>query len=249
MRTSIIIPSMGRKDRLLRCIHRTMETAGDNEIEFCISLDADMESFSDVAALCRTKVCEDTKIVTGKISEKARLVVVHNVRRVGAIAAWNQGLGQATGDILVFFNDDCYPEDGWLDAALKAHKEELDGYGLVGFNAGYQDGNKLAVQYLFDRQFCIDVLGGVMAYPIFNFYYNDTVSNDLAKRANNFYWCEEAVVQHQHWSRPGVKKNMDDLDRENQPFADKDKVIYENWKAHGFPMDMIKPVLKKEETA
>lgn len=217
MRVSIVIPTMNRADRIERCVKRLFEVTPYDDLECVIVIDVDGESLRRVQELG-----ED------------RINVIFNAQRRGAIACWNQGLEAATGDILVFANDDCWWMPSWLDAALAAHQEKLNGYGLVGFNDGYQDGNVLAVHYLFDRQFCIDHLGGVMGYPVYEFYYVDTEANARAKLAKRFYWCQEAVVEHQHWSRPG-ENHFDEIDRENQPKAARDAIIFEARKAHGFP--------------
>jgi len=176
------------------------------------------------------------------VEGKPGVRVLFNEARQGAIACWNQGLAAASGDILVFGNDDCGWEPGWLDAALRAHREELGGYGLVGFNDGYQDGNTLAVHYLFDRRFCVDHLGGVMAYPHYQFYCNDTEANARAKAAGRFVWCKLAVVQHNHWTRPGGGE-ADALDRENSAKSAHDIAEFERRKALGFPND-FEAVLK-----
>jgi GT2 family glycosyltransferase len=218
---------MNRPARLARCVQQILATAGHLDIEVIVVIDCDVAS-------------RDTMISM----HDARLVVLFNGERRGAIACWNQGLAAATGNILVFFNDDCAPEPGWLDAALEAHQIQLNGYGLVGFNDGYQDGNRLSVQYLFDRQFCRDHLGGVMAYPVYQFYCNDTEANARAKRAGRFVWCRAAVVQHIHWTRPG-QTHKDTLDRENSPKAPRDEALFNLRRAHGFPNN-FDPVLKGE---
>jgi glycosyltransferase involved in cell wall biosynthesis len=224
---SIVLPSMNRPDRLVRCIQRILETTPYRPLEILVVIDVDTESRDRVLALNASPV----------------MVLFNEVRR-GAVACWNQGLSAATGDILCFFNDDCEPEPGWLEAALQAHQEQLGGYGLCGFSDGYQDGNILSVQYLFDRDFCIDHLGGVMAYPVYEFAWNDTESNSRAKRAGHFYWCQESVVQHRHWSRDGGQ--MDDLNRENMAMQGRDGYIYYERERQGFP-DNFEPVIRRDD--
>lgn len=221
---SVVIPSMGRAERLASCVKTLFQTVGKHTVECIVVIDCDRESVLAVEGLPKVKV-------------------LFNEERRGAIACWNQGLAKAKGDILVFGNDDCVWQDGWLDAALWCHQEELDGYGLVGFNDGYQDGNVLAVHYLFDRQFCVDHLGGVMAYPHYHFYCNDTEANARAKLAGRFCWCKLAVVQHNHWTRPGGGQAADALDYENSAKSVHDIAEFERRKALGFPND-FEAVLK-----
>jgi GT2 family glycosyltransferase len=208
---------MNRPERLLACVRACLDTTPGLDVEVIAVIDCDTVSRDLLFNL-----------------NEARVRVLFNSKRQGAIACWNHGLAAARGDILVFFNDDCVPTAGWLDAALTAHREQLGGYGLCGFNDGYQDGNKLAVQYLFDRKFCLDVLGGVMAYPVYQFYANDSEANARAKAIGRFYWCREAVVEHYHWSRPG-QSHKDALDRENEAKAQADIALFEMRRSYGFP--------------
>lgn len=230
-RVSIVIPSMNRPERLMACVTRALCTTVGHDVEVIAVIDCDAASRDLLAGL-----------------GDDRVRVLFNETRRGAIACWNQGLDAARGNILVFGNDDCYWGDGWLDAALAAHREQLGGYGLVGFNDGYQDGNVLAVQYLFDRQFCIDHLGGVMAYPVYEFYCNDTESNARAKRAGRFVWCREALVQHHHWTRPG-QNHKDSLDAENEPKAQRDMALFAQRERAGFPDDFERVLPRPEPKA
>ncbi|MHC4647000.1 MAG: glycosyltransferase family 2 protein [Planctomycetota bacterium] len=217
-KVSIVLPSMNRPERLEKAVKRILEVTDHEPLEIIAVIDECTESRDRVDAI-----------------GDHRVHVLFNAERRGAIACWNQGLAYSSGDILTFWNDDCMPEPGWLEAALKAHREQLAGYGMVGFNDGYQDGNELAVQYLYDRAFCRDVLGGVMAYPVYEFAWNDTESNGRAKNAGRFYWCEDSVVQHNHWSRgDGVK---DALNEENMEKQGRDGYIYYPREAAGFPDD------------
>ena len=218
-KVSIVLPSYNRPERLEIAVRGILDNTDYAPLEVLVVIDEDTASRDRIEAL-----------------DDARVQVLFNEQRRGAIDCWNQGLAASRGAILAFWNDDCMPEPGWLDAALKDHREQLAGYGLLGFNDGYQDGNVLAVQYLFDRRFCIDHLGGVMAYDCFQFAFNDTLANDLAKKAGRFYWSKDAVVQHQHWSRDGGQ--MDALNRENMDMQGHDGHIYDRIKAAGFVVNV-----------
>ncbi len=223
-KVSIVLPSYRRPERLVNAVKGILDHTDYAPYEIIVVIDEDTDSRNRVQAL-----------------DDPHVMVLFNEQRRGAPACWNQGLAASRGHILAFWNDDCMPEAGWLDAALEAHQDQIAGYGLVGFNDGYQDGNMLAVQYLFDRPFCVDHLGGVMAYEVMLFGFNDTVANDRAKKAGRFYWCPESVVQHNHWSRDGGQ--MDALNRENMQMQGKDGYVYDRMKAAGFPDD-FEPVLR-----
>lgn len=217
-KVSIVLPSYKRPERLEAAVRRILEVTPHTPLEVLVVIDEDTDSRDRIDAL-----------------GDPRVQVLFNAERLGAVACWNQGLKAARGDILAFWNDDCMPEPGWLEAALEAHQAQLAGYGLVGFNDGYQDGNELAVQYLYDRAFCRDHLGGVMAYPVYEFAWNDTEANARAKLVHRFYWCKESIVQHHHWSRQGGQK--DALNEENMHMQGRDGYIYYAREQAGFPND------------
>jgi O-antigen biosynthesis protein len=57
----------------------------------------------------------------------------------GFIAACNDGASLATGDVLVFLNNDTVPQPGWLDALLRTFDEHPDA-GLAGAQLLFPDG-------------------------------------------------------------------------------------------------------------
>ena len=67
------------------------------------------------------------------------LKVIRNGRNRGFVASCNSGARAATGDILVFLNDDTIPQKGWLRALLRTFREQPDA-GAVGGKLIYPDG-------------------------------------------------------------------------------------------------------------
>ena len=80
----------------------------------------------------------DEVIVVGLDEAKVRsgfpeVRFIDTVRPVCAAAARNRGLDEAVGDFLVFTDDDCVPEAGWLASLLRCHQggELVVGGGVV----------------------------------------------------------------------------------------------------------------------
>jgi len=90
--------------------------------------------------------CEVLVVDDGSSDQtQARVAALPGVRYVrrasngGFIAACNDGAALATGEYLVFLNNDTVPQPGWLDALLATFASEPDA-GLVGAQLLYPDG-------------------------------------------------------------------------------------------------------------
>lgn len=62
---------------------------------------------------------------------------IRNAKNLGFAVACNQGAAAATGDVLVFLNNDTEPTDGWLEPLVEALHE---GYGIAGSKLVYPHG-------------------------------------------------------------------------------------------------------------
>ena len=208
--TSVIIPSMGRPERLLNCIKGLYVTTLVHNVECIVIIDKDMDSVD--------------------IMDKWPVKIIFNDERKGAIACWNMGLVASRGEYVVFAADDLAWHDDWLTNALFHLQNDLDGYGMVGFNdTHYKDG--FATHYLASRCFIKHVFGGRIAFPIFEFYGNDTIANDLAVIAGRRYWCKECMVKHEHYIHK--ERKMDALDRENNKKSKADELSHRRWLGRG----------------
>jgi len=224
MRISVITPSMNRAKQLIECAETLPASTKSHQIEFVPVIDCDADSLSAMMKLGDKWKAEGTN----------RIVPIFNQQRKGAIACWNQGLVKSSGWYIVFGGDDLRFTPGSLDVAIKFLEETLGGFGLVGFNDGYQDGNTLSVHYIADIRFIKLILGGRIGFPMFLFYCNDNVPNLLAKQSGRFYWCRESVVNHCHYTRPGeMGREKDYMDRKNEGLVPEDIRRYEAWVARG----------------
>jgi hypothetical protein len=154
----------------------------------------------------------------------------------GALWSWNEGLAMSNGDILVPAGDDQLFHDGWLDYALESHREKLGGYGVVGMNdLAYNGNTQLATMFLFDRQYCRDVMGGIFAPPVYKYYCVDSEWNYKAKHLDRFYWDERSVVEHLHSAHGKRPVDATDGFKEDK-WMEIDNRMFEDRKREMFPI-------------
>lgn len=162
----------------------------------------------------------------------------YSEKRLGALNAWNYGLSKSRGRWIFPSGDDQKPHDNWFLKGLDAHRLDLGGYGVVGFNDLALDGYKqVATTIMYDRQFCIDHFGGVCTIPKYNYLWIDVELQERAKKAGKFVWLKDAVVEHLHPAHG--KRDGDWIDDEKvvNNWHNIDQQIYEDRKARGFPND------------
>lgn len=79
-----------------------------------------------------------------------RIRTVTHVRNQGYSSACNDGAAAASGEYLVFLNNDTIPLDGWLDALIR-HAARDERVGIVGSKLLYPDGTIQHSGIAFDR--------------------------------------------------------------------------------------------------
>ena len=165
------------------------------------------------------------------------LVNPSNVKR-GAIDCWNIGLKMCHGDLIVPAGDDQIFHDNWLKYAIESHIEKLNSSGVVGMNdLAYNGNTQLATMILFDRQYCKDHMGGVIAPPVYNYYCVDSEINAKAKSLNKFYWDERSIIEHLHPAFGKREPDEHDKYREEKNFMELDNKIFDDRKSRGFPIE------------
>jgi len=219
MRISVIIPTCYRPVMFVDMLNSLYETTHNHDIETIVLVDGDRETYKIA--------CNNKLVSTVNFSDEMR----------GAGYCWNRGLYFSSGEIIVPAGDDQKFYPNWLDYALESHQKQLGGYGVVGMNDLAYDGNiQLATMLLFDRAYCKEVMGGVIAPPVYNYYCIDSEWNAKAKMLNHFYWDERSIVEHLHVAHG--KRPFDDHDknRVDNNYAELDNVIFEERKAQNFPI-------------
>jgi glycosyltransferase involved in cell wall biosynthesis len=221
---SIIVPTCQRAGMFEKMLFSIYDTTREDEREIIAVIDGDYES-AKIAALMGCNVIDFSK------------------EKRGALFCWNHGLQLSSGDMICPSGDDQIFHDGWLDYALESHTGQLGGYGVVGMNdLAYNGNTQLATMFIFDRQFCKDHLGGVIAPPVYKYYCVDSEINAKAKSLDKFYWDERAVVEHLHSAHGKRPVDAHDQERIDNHYAEIDNALFEQRKAQGFPI-MWEPVI------
>jgi GT2 family glycosyltransferase len=73
------------------------------------------------------------------VKQDGRIRFFRNPQNIGFIGSCNRGAREASGDVLVFLNNDTLPQPGWLEPLLKIFDEYPDA-GAVGGKLVYPDG-------------------------------------------------------------------------------------------------------------
>jgi GT2 family glycosyltransferase len=125
-RTSIVIPSyngIGFTEACLAALEETLPT--DLECEILV---VDDGSTDDTAKRLRALA-----------KRGRRLKVLRNGTNCGFVVACNRGAAAATGEVIVFLNNDTLPQAGWLVPLLRVLRDRRDA-GAVGGKLMYPDG-------------------------------------------------------------------------------------------------------------
>ncbi|MEW5871691.1 MAG: glycosyltransferase [Chloroflexota bacterium] len=123
---SIIIPVYGQLAYTQSCLEQLRQTiAGDFACEIIVVDDA---SNDDTPAFLHQQAAQDLC-----------LKILTNPQNTGFIASCNRAAQAASGEWLVFLNNDTLPQSGWLEAAWGTFEQHPDA-GAVGAKLLYPDG-------------------------------------------------------------------------------------------------------------
>lgn len=116
---SIVVPTFNRFDQLCRCIDRIRQ----NVSHPCEIIVVDGSSTDDTRDW---------------LAEQPDLHVILEPQREGAVKAFNKGFRAATGEYVMWLNDDAYPLTGSVEAAVSMIEDTLcSDVGMVAFYHGW----------------------------------------------------------------------------------------------------------------
>jgi len=220
MKTSIIMPTYYRPEQLLRNLASLYESTDGLDIEIVAVFEQDTTALEAVKAM-------------------PNAIVTHHADWRGSMANWNIGAGLATGDLLVLGADDISWRDRWLHNAI-AHMEEASTC-YVGLNDLMWDGwTQHVTHWAITRQGIIDYCGGCLMPPAYKTTWGDNEIGARMKRAGQFTWCEDAIVDHQHHGNN--KARMDKAYMMVTRHVMPDELTFKAREAAGF-LDDFEPVV------
>ena len=219
MKISVIIPTCYRPVMFSNMLDSLNETTKGYDIEKIAIVDLD----------------EETRAIA---AERCDIVDYSTEGMRGGVYCWNRGLELSSGDIIVPAGDDqlFYPK--WLDYALESHRDKLGGYGVVGMNdLAYNGNTQLATMFIFDREYCKQHMGGVIAPPCYRYYCLDSELNAKAKSIGKFYWDERAIVEHLHSAHLKRPIDLHDERRAKQNLMEIDNKTFNDRLSRNFPVE------------
>lgn len=228
-RISLILPSYYRHNMLRGVLENiTNQRSNNYELEVVIVTDDDVIG---------AKISDEFSLTNHDIYT----IRASSTERLGQLAAWNYGLTLARGNYFVHMGDDGRFHGNALELAYNTLKDRFQGYGMVAFNDWNLNGDtQVGTHVIFNRQFCKDVLGGVMVVPHYKAYCVDLEFNERAKSVGRYYWCQQAILEHLHSSNGKRETFPEEL--EKVPFTEDDMRLFNERKSRGFPDD-FEPVI------
>lgn len=120
-RASIVIPVYNQLAYTAACLHSLAVEAGELPFEVIVVDDCSSDATAEFLASC------------------SGIKALRNAENSGFIASCNAGAASASGDYLVFLNNDTTVTPGWLDALLQTF-EDFCNVGIAGARLVYPDG-------------------------------------------------------------------------------------------------------------
>jgi GT2 family glycosyltransferase len=168
--TSIVIPTCNGHDQLAKCL-KTLDETLPNPFRGEVIV-VDDASAPEV----------EQELGAALHSSRLQIKVLRNEENLGFVSSCNHGARGASGDILVFLNDDTLPQHGWLPPMLRLFRDHEDA-GAVGGRLIYPDGRlQEAGNVIFSN--------GTGA----NFGRNDHVDAPLYKYVREVDYCSGALL-------------------------------------------------------
>jgi len=162
---------------------------------------------------CKKAAIENAGIDASRIE----IVSEVDVDRIGAPKIVKRLVNKSTHGLVLFLGDDTIPQPNYLINALAAMETLPDGWGLVGLNDQFHDGNQLATHWLADKRL-LEHLNNEFFHTGYIHCFCDNELIDRCRELDRYVWAQDAVIEHDHPLITG--KDPDEghrkaMDREN----------------------------------
>jgi glycosyltransferase involved in cell wall biosynthesis len=152
------------------------------------------------------KRCLDSIEALDYPKESVEILVQEDEPRLGVTKRMKELYEKSTGEWLIFGSDDCEFTPDSIKNALKAAKEQNKG--LVSFNTGavLADNGNICEHFMIYRPFVKHYLGGEIFDCEMNHVGVDNLLWAKMGKLNQTMRCDEAIVNHYHFTKPGGNK-------------------------------------------
>lgn len=131
--------------------------------------------------------------------------------RIGLPRMLKKLVSLSRAEEVMFLADDSIPQPGFLENALKVMERLPDGWGLVGLNDGFQDGNKFATHFLGHKRL-LPFLDGEFFSTAYHHCCVDWELTMRCKELGRYLWAEDARIIHNHPGIHSFRAMMKDAD-------------------------------------
>lgn len=125
------------------------------------------------------------------------IIAVEDTERIGCPKMLKKLVQMAQHAIVCFLGDDTEPEPAFLREALRVMKTFEGGWGMVGLNDQYHDGNMLATHWLAHKKL-LKHLNGEFFHTGYQHCYCDRELIDRTKKIRRYKWAKNAKIKHNH---------------------------------------------------
>ncbi len=129
------------------------------------------------------------------------IVEAEDEDRIGLPRMLKKLVGLSRGKRVMFLADDCIPQPDFLRNALSTMEKMQDGWGLVGLNDGFQNGNRVATHFLGDKRL-LPLLDGEFFSTAYYHCWADWELTTRCRKLGRYVWAESARIVHNH---PGIQ--------------------------------------------
>jgi hypothetical protein len=184
---SILLPSIGRINQLVRLLARMLPEIEKNDAEIILALNE--EDASNLSIQCDTVI----QIMTNTM---------------GYWRCLNELLCNISDDKLFMWTaDDIEPHENWLSLSLASYHEKYpDGLGIVALNDLFVR-DQTCGHAISTKKFLRVIFGEPRFPEQFEHLYLDTLIANRAKDLGRFYFCEDAIAEHMNYITGKVKQD------------------------------------------